>query len=162
MSQGPRPTTRATVAVLGATAVVVAELAALALSTRLSVATLHGSVPAATTPIPVVTVSVVAVGLAVAVHRRAVDGTRATGSGVALIVAAPVTAFGGGCTFAREGITLFRSGVRIGVAVGPCVTFFNGALLVVGYGLFAAGLWLAADRLRLPAPSALGVPELSD
>jgi len=162
VSHGPRPTTRATVAVVGATAVVVAELAALALSTRLSVATLDGSVPAAATPIPVVAVSVAAVGLAVAVHHRIGDGARITGSGVALIVAAPVTAFGGGCTFTREGFTLFRSGVRIGVAVGPCVTFFNGALLVVGYGLLAAGLWLAAGQLRLPTPSALRAPKLSD
>ncbi|MFC6737679.1 hypothetical protein ACFQEQ_15655, partial [Halolamina salina] len=52
-----------------------------------------------------------------------------------------------GCGLADRGAILFRSGVRIGVAVGDCVTFSNGALLVLGYGLLSAGLWLAADEL---------------
>lgn len=162
MADGPRQRTRAVVALVGATAVVSAELAGLVLSTRLSVATADGALPASVPPVPVLAVSVAAVGLFVAIHRQTDEGTRLTGSGVALIVAAPVTAFGGGCGFVADGTALFRSGVRLGVAVGPCVTYLNGALLVLGYGLLAAGLWLAAEELRLPSVTGLRSPKLSD
>lgn len=158
MADGPRPTTRVVVAITGATVVVAAELAALVLSTRLSVATVEGAVPASVPAVPVLGVSAAAVGLALAVHSRLGEGARLTGSGAALVVAAPVTAFGGGCAHVSEGVALFRSGVRIGVAVGPCVTYLNGALLVLGYGLLAAGLWLAVEGIGLPA---VGTPRFS-
>lgn len=144
-----RLTTRVTLALVGATAFVAAELAALALSVGLSAAAVRGTVPGAAPPLPVVAVSLVAVGLVFAVRRRAGEKASLAVSGVVLIVAAPFTAFGGGCGLADRGVTMFRSGVRIGVAVGDCVTFSNGALLVMGYGLLSAGLWLAADELRV-------------
>ncbi|MBP1985656.1 hypothetical protein [Halolamina salifodinae] len=162
MADGPRQLTRAVVALVGATAVVSAELAGLALSTRLSVATADGALPGSVPPVPVLAVSVAAIGTVVAVHRHTSEGKRLTGSGAALIVIAPVTAFGGGCGFAGGGVTMFRSGVRLAVAVGECVTFFNGALLVLGYALLAAGLWLAAEELRLPNIAGLRSPKLSD
>ena len=138
---------QATVAIGVATAVVVAELAAIALSVGLAAAAADGAVPSSVSALPLVAVSLAAVGVAVGVRRRADDTASLAVSGVALIVAAPVTAFGGGCGVAGGGVSVFRSGVRIGVGVGDCVTFSNGALLVLGYALLSAGLWLAADDL---------------
>ena len=162
MPSRPRQLTRAAVALVGATAIVAAELAGVALSTRLSVATADDALPASVPPVPILAVSAAAVGMVVVVRRHAGESRRLTGTGVALIVAAPVTAFGGGCGFGGDGVGLFRSGVRLGVAVGPCVTFLNGALLVLGYGLLAAGLWIVAAELRLPSVASLRSPELSD
>lgn len=162
MVDGPRQLTNAVIALVGATAVVSAELAGLALSTRLSVATADGALPASVPPVPVVAVSVAAVGMVVVIQRQTGEGKRLTGTGVALIVLAPVTAFGGGCRFVADGVALFRSGVRLGIAVGPCVTYLNGALLVLGYGLLAAGLWLAAAKLRVPSVDGVQSPKLSD
>lgn len=147
---------------MGATAVVGAELAALVLSVRLTAAAVDGWVPASASPVPVAGVAVAATGLTVAVRQRGADGTTLVASGVALIVAAPFTAFGGGCGVRGDGVFLFRSGVRIGVAVAECVTFLNGALLVLGYALLAAGLWLAADRLALPEAVGRGRRRTSD
>jgi hypothetical protein len=154
--------TRLALALAGATAVVAAEFAALALSTRLSAAALAGVVPASVPSIPVVAVSVGALGFVVGVRRRVDDGAPLALSGAVLVVAAPVTAFGGGCGVAGGSAPLFRSGVRIGIAVGNCVTYLNGALVVLGYGLLSVGLWLAADRLPLPSPGRLRAPRRSD
>ncbi|GAB7095597.1 hypothetical protein JCM30237_27510 [Halolamina litorea] len=159
---GPRPSIRAAVAVLAGSTVVGAELAALTLSTRLSVATLEGTIPTTLSALPVVAVSAAAVGLVVGVRRHEADGVWFVGSGVGLIVAAPVTAFGGGCAFVHEGVGLFRSGVRIGIAVEQCVTFLNGALLVLGYGLLVGGLWLGSEDLPVPSVATRRSPEPSE
>ena len=153
---------RLVLAIAGATAIVAAEFAALALSVRLSGAAVDGALPASVPSIPVVTVSVVAMGLAVGLRRHVDDGAPLALSGVVLVVAAPVTAFGGGCGVAGGSAPLFRSGVRIGIAVGDCVTYLNGALVVLGYGLLSVGLWLAADRLPLPNLGRLRVPRRPD
>lgn len=137
-------------ALLGATTVVVAELAALALSVRLSVAAVEGVVPTTVAAVPVIAVSVATGGVVIVVKQRAVHGARLTAVGAALIVAAPVTAFGGGCHITGSGLTMVHSGVRIGIAVGQCVTFSNGALLVLGYGLLAGGLWFATEAVTVP------------
>ncbi|WP_053947474.1 hypothetical protein [Halolamina sediminis] len=144
MSRSTGLPTRVTLAFVGATAVVAAELAAIALSVGLSAAAVG---PDSASPLPVAAVSLAAVGLVLAVRRRAGEKASLAVSGVVLVVAAPVTAFGGGCGLADRGVGVFRSGVRIGVTVGDCVTFSNGALLVLGYALLSAGLWLAADEL---------------
>ena len=162
MSPVPRLPARVSVAFAGATAVAAAELGALALSVRLSAAAVHGAVPAPVSSLPVATVTVAAVGFAVAVHRRADDDAPFAISGVALIVAAPVTAFGGGCRFAGHGVAVFRSGVRIGVGFGDCVSYLNGALLVLGYVLLSAGLWLVADELTVPGLSRSWLPKRPD
>ena len=143
MSRGTRLSVLAAVALAGATAVVAAELAALALSVRLTAAAVDGWLPASASVLPVIVIAAVAVGLTVVVARRADRGAEPTATGAVLIAAAPVTAFGGGCGPAGAPAALFRSGVRIGVAADGCVTFLNGALLVLGYGLLAAGLWIA-------------------
>jgi hypothetical protein len=65
--------------------------------------------------------------------------------GMILIAVAPFTAFGGGCGTAEAlstGVGLFRSGVRLGVDAGSCVAYLNGVLVVLGYGLLTAGLWV--------------------
>lgn len=149
-------------ALAGATAVVAAELAAIALSVRLSAAAVDGVVPASTPPLPLVVVGLAAAGFAVGVRRRAADAVPLAAGGVALIVAAPFTAFGGGCGMTTGGLTVFRSGVRIGIGVDSCVAFSNGALLVVGYGLLSAGLWLAVDGLSLPSFGRWRVPRRPD
>lgn len=146
MSESARLSTRVLLALLGATAVVAAELAALAFSVRLSVAAVDGLVPATFSAVPVGAVSVAAAGVAIIVKQRGVHGAGLTASGVVLIAAAPVTAFGGSCGITSDGMTMFRSGVRVGIAVEQCVVFLNGALLILGYGLLAAGLWLAAEQ----------------
>lgn len=151
---------RVAVALVGATVVVAAELLALSLSVRLAAAGVDDSVASAS--LPVVAVSVAAAGLAVAVWRRTDGHATFAVSGVALIVAAPVTAFGGGCGATTGGHTMFRSGVRIGIAADGCVTFLNGALLVLGYALLSAGLWLVADELAVSDPRRWQVPDRSD
>ncbi|WP_435116958.1 hypothetical protein [Halolamina sp. C58] len=162
MSRGKRLSGLAALALAGATAVVLAELAALALSVRLAAAAVDGWLPASASTLPVVAVAAAAGGLTVVVARHADRGVKSTAAGAVLIAAAPVTAFGGGCGFVGDGVSLFRSGVRLGVAVPPCVTFLNGALLVLGYGLLAAGLWFAvAERWPSGAASPRS-PERSD
>jgi len=151
---------RAAVALVGATAVVAAELLALSLSVRLAATGVDGGPPASS--LPVVVVSVAAAGGAVAVRRRTDGSATFVVSGVALILAAPVTAFGGGCGVGADPSELFRSGVRVGIAAGGCVTFLNGALLVLGYGLLSAGLWLAAEELPIPRPRRWRVHDRSD
>lgn len=162
MSREKTVPARLVLALAGATAIVAAEFAALALSVRLSAATLDGLVPTSVPSIPVVTVSLVVLGFAIGVRRRVEGGAPLAVSGVVLVVASPVTAFGGGCGVADGGAPLFRSGVRIGVAAGDCVTYLNGALVVLGYGLLSVGLWLAADRLSAPTLGRLRVPRRSD
>ncbi len=162
MSREKAVPARLVLAFAGATAVVAAEFAALALSVRLSGGTVEGVVPASVPHIPIVVVSAVALGFAVGVRRRTDDGAPLAVSGVLLVVASPMAAFGGGCGVVGGGAPLFRSGVRIGVAVGGCVTYLNGALVVLGYGLLSVGLWLAADRLPLPTLGRLRAPRRSD
>ncbi|NHX35553.1 MULTISPECIES: hypothetical protein [Halolamina] len=153
MFRSGRLPARIGVALAGATVIVVAELLALSLSVRLTAAGVDGAVPASS--LPVVAVSVAATGLAVAVWRRTEGGATFAVSGVALIVAAPITAFGGGCGVRTGNPGVFRSGVRIGIAADGCVTFINGALLVLGYALLSAGLWLVADELSVSGPRRL-------
>lgn len=151
---------RAALALAGATAVVAAELLAVSASVRLAASGVDGAGPVSS--LPVVAVSVGTTALAVAMWRQTDGGTPFTVWGMVLILAAPVTAFGGDCGAGVGDPEIFRSGVRIGIAADGCVTFLNGALLVVGYGLLAAGLWLVVDELPVPDPRQWQVPGRSD
>ena len=157
---GRQLSARVAVALVSATVVVAAELLALSASVRLAAAGVDGAV--ATSRLPVVVVSLAASWLAVVLWRRTGRGAGFAVSGVALIVAAPATAFGGGCGLVPDGLGMFRSGVRIGIAADSCVTFLNGALLVVGYALLAAGLWLVVDELSVSGPRQWQMPGRSD
>lgn len=151
---------RAALALAGATAVVTAELLAVSTSVRLAAAGVDGAGPVSS--LPVVVVSLGTTALAAAVWRQTEGGAPFAVWGMVLILAAPVTAFGGGCDRMGGALEVFRSGVRIGIAADGCVTFLNGALLVVGYALLAAGLWLVVDELPVSGPRQWQVPERSD
>jgi len=135
---------RAGVAFLGATAAVVGQVITVMLFLQLTPTTQSSEMSASVAWVPLLAYTAALLWVAVGFYRR---GTIPASSrlGSLLIAAAPFTAFGGGCGTAdalSNGVGVFRAGVRLGVDTGACVAYLNGVLLVLGYGLLTARLWV--------------------
>jgi hypothetical protein len=131
--------TRATAVVAGLLGVVVACL-------WLFAHTRHSELPILVAWLPLLAYTGLLLVAARKKYRRAGTENPAW-VGYLLVAAAPFTAYGGGCSVAgplSPAAHLLRSGVRIGVELGEgaCLTYLNGALLVLGYAMLAVGLLL--------------------